>query len=114
MCLPLNPRFAGSNPAVGDGFLRAIKIRSTPFFGEVKPKASCRKTLRHVKITCKDEQKYFARPNLSFHSPFPPACYQMSDGRIARDLCMANQEFYSVDIILLWFSVLIYHQEDEK
>jgi hypothetical protein len=34
----------------GDGFLRAIKIRSTPSFGwEVKPRAPCRKILRHVK-----------------------------------------------------------------
>jgi hypothetical protein len=36
-----------------DGFLRALKIRSTPFFGwEVKPEAPCREMLRHVKITC--------------------------------------------------------------
>jgi hypothetical protein len=27
-CLPLDPRFAGSNPAKDDGFLSAIKIRS--------------------------------------------------------------------------------------
>jgi hypothetical protein len=34
----------------GVRFLRAIKIRSTPFFGwEVKPEAPCRKILRHVK-----------------------------------------------------------------
>jgi hypothetical protein len=33
-----------------DGFLRAIKIRSTPFFGwKVKPVVPCRKILRHVK-----------------------------------------------------------------
>jgi hypothetical protein len=33
----------------GDGFLRAIKIRSTPSFGrEVKPEVPCRKILRHV------------------------------------------------------------------
>jgi hypothetical protein len=34
----------------GDGFLRAIKIRSTPSFGcEVKPEVSCRKILHSVK-----------------------------------------------------------------
>jgi hypothetical protein len=34
----------------GDGFLRAIKIRSTPSFGwDVKPEVPCRKILRHVK-----------------------------------------------------------------
>jgi hypothetical protein len=33
-----------------DGFLRAIKIRSTPsFVWEVKPEVPCRKILRHVK-----------------------------------------------------------------
>jgi hypothetical protein len=32
-CLPLDPRFAGSNPAEDDAFLRAIKIRSTTSFG---------------------------------------------------------------------------------
>jgi hypothetical protein len=36
--MALNPRFAGSNPADSDGFLTAIKIRSTTSFGgEVKP-----------------------------------------------------------------------------
>jgi hypothetical protein len=34
----MDPRFAGSNPADDNGFLRAIKIRSTASFGgEVKP-----------------------------------------------------------------------------
>jgi hypothetical protein len=34
----------------GDGFLRAIKIRSTPSFGwEVKTEVPSRKTSRHVK-----------------------------------------------------------------
>jgi hypothetical protein len=36
----MDPRFAGSNPAEDDGFLTAIKIRSTTYFGgEVKPSA---------------------------------------------------------------------------
>jgi hypothetical protein len=30
--LPLDPRFTGSNPADDDGFLRALRIRSTTFF----------------------------------------------------------------------------------
>jgi hypothetical protein len=42
-CLPLDPRFAGSNPAEDDGFLRVITIRSTTSFGEeVKPLVPCR------------------------------------------------------------------------
>jgi hypothetical protein len=49
-CLPLDSSFAGSNPADGDGFLKAIKIRSAPSFGgKVKPSASCHKIIRHVK-----------------------------------------------------------------
>jgi hypothetical protein len=42
-CLPLEPRFASSNAAEGDGFLRAIKISS------VKPSVPCREILRQVK-----------------------------------------------------------------
>jgi hypothetical protein len=32
-CLQLDRRFAGSDPTENEGFLRAIKIRSTPSFG---------------------------------------------------------------------------------
>jgi hypothetical protein len=32
-CLPLDPIFAGSDPAEDDGFLMAITIRSTTSFG---------------------------------------------------------------------------------
>jgi hypothetical protein len=50
--------FAGSTQAEGDGFLRAIKIRSTPSFeGEVEPSAPCRKILWHANITSKYEKK---------------------------------------------------------
>jgi hypothetical protein len=49
-CFLLGPRFAGSVPVEGDGFLRAIQIRSTTYFGgEAKPSAPCRKISRHVK-----------------------------------------------------------------
>jgi hypothetical protein len=42
--------FADLDPAEDNGFLRAIKIRSTlSFGGEVKPSAPRRKILRHVK-----------------------------------------------------------------
>jgi hypothetical protein len=59
--LAIGPMFRGFKPGRCDGFLRA-KIRSTPSFGgEVKSDASCRKILRHIKITCKCEQKYFVR-----------------------------------------------------
>jgi hypothetical protein len=40
----------GFKPGPGHGFLRPIKIRSTPSFGwEVKPEVPCRKILLHVK-----------------------------------------------------------------
>jgi hypothetical protein len=45
----LYPTFAGSNSAEGDGFLRAIKILSTPSIGgEVKPETPCCKIIRNV------------------------------------------------------------------
>jgi hypothetical protein len=48
--LVTGPKGRGFEPGQGDGFLRAIKIRSTPSFGwEVKPEVPCRKILRHVK-----------------------------------------------------------------
>jgi hypothetical protein len=47
-----------TNPAEGDGFLRAIMIRSTPSFArEVKPSAPCRQILRYVKILSKYDQR---------------------------------------------------------
>jgi hypothetical protein len=48
--LATGPIGRGFEPGRGDGFLREIKIRSTPSFGwEVKPEVPCRKILRHVK-----------------------------------------------------------------
>jgi hypothetical protein len=45
------PKGREFKPGRGNGFIRAIKIRSTPSFGwEVKPEVPCRKILRHVKI----------------------------------------------------------------
>jgi hypothetical protein len=54
--LAIGPKGRGLKPDRGDGFLRAIKIRSTPSFGwEVKREAPCRNMLRHVK----DSLRYF-------------------------------------------------------
>jgi hypothetical protein len=48
--LAIGSKRGGFEPGQGDGFLRAIKIRSTPSFGwEVKPEDPFRKILRHVK-----------------------------------------------------------------
>jgi hypothetical protein len=48
--LVTGPKDRGFKPGRGDGFLRVIKIRSTPSFGwEQMPEVPCRKILRHVK-----------------------------------------------------------------
>jgi hypothetical protein len=38
----------------------------------------------------------------------------MTPGRIARELWWMNQEFSSSDIILPWFSMLIFHLGNEE
>jgi hypothetical protein len=44
--LAIGPKVHEFKPSRGDGFLRAIKIRSAPSSGgEVKPEASCHKSL---------------------------------------------------------------------
>jgi hypothetical protein len=46
------PKGRGFRPSRRDGFLRTIKVHSTPSFGcEVKSEASCRKIL-YVKKSC--------------------------------------------------------------
>jgi hypothetical protein len=48
--LATGPKGPGLEPGQGDGYLRAIKIRSTSFIGcDVKPEVPCRKILLHVK-----------------------------------------------------------------
>jgi hypothetical protein len=42
-----------------------------------------------------------------------PNCF-LTAGGIAGELLWTNQEFYNVDIIPLWFSMLIYHLGDEQ
>jgi hypothetical protein len=50
--LATGPKCRGFRPGRGDGFLRAIEIRSTPSFGwDVKPEAQCCKILQPVKDT---------------------------------------------------------------
>jgi hypothetical protein len=58
-CLLLNTRFVGWNLAKDDGFLTAIKIRSTTSFGgEVKLAVPCRKIIRHVEEPYKCDKRY--------------------------------------------------------
>jgi hypothetical protein len=39
--------------------------------------------------------------------------FDYSSGRIDREFCWTNHKFSSVDMIPPWFSMPIYHQEDE-
>jgi hypothetical protein len=79
----------GFETGQGDGFLSAIKIRSTPSFGwEVKPEFPCRKILRHVKDLLKshgDEQTKF-----SFPSPILLLAPGISADRTARQYVAAR------------------------
>jgi hypothetical protein len=85
---------------------RAIKISSTPSFrGEVKPGPDVIRFLAMLKIPSKYEQKYFTRPNSTFSSFVPPACYQMTADRITRGLWLTKQDFSSVDRI----SIMVLH-----
>jgi hypothetical protein len=68
----IGPKFIGFIPALGDGFLRTIKIRSTPSFGgEVKSSAPCRKILKHVKMKKDTSMAKF----IIYFSKFLLVCY---------------------------------------
>jgi hypothetical protein len=57
--LAIGPKVRGFKPGRGDGFLTAIKVRSTPSFGGVKASDACRKLLRDVKETVVVWKRYF-------------------------------------------------------
>jgi hypothetical protein len=66
--LATRPNGRGFRAGRGDGFLKAIKIRNTPFFGwEVKPDVPCRKILRHVK-----DPLTYQRREILIPSSIPP------------------------------------------
>jgi hypothetical protein len=63
--LDIGPKVRGFKLGRGDGFLRAIKILSTPSFGgEVKPSAPCCNILRNVKTHFEVRTKVLRKPNL--------------------------------------------------
>jgi hypothetical protein len=93
--LLLDARFAVSYPAEGDGFLKAIKIRSAPSFGwEVKPEVPCLKrvygTLKSLQSMNKDipydQIHHFLRQ-------FILLCLHNSVGRITRRFWLTSQAF---------------------
>jgi hypothetical protein len=104
--LTTGPKVRGFKPG---RLLRAIKFRNTPSIGEkVKPEAPWHKILRHVKISCNYEQKYFSRLNYHLFRPFLLLATDDSAGRTARELWCTNQEFSSVGIIIQITVVHIY------
>jgi hypothetical protein len=93
-CLPLDPRIAGSLLDEVDGFLTAIKIRSTTSFGgEVKPSVPYREILRHVKKTVRVMEEILRRKNSTATSRqvSPASLLAVSAGN-ARELRWTNQE----------------------
>jgi hypothetical protein len=72
----LDLRFAGSNPAENDGFLRAIKIRSTASFG-----GKCRKILRYVEEVLRRQRSEAISRKVTFVS-----LLHISDGNFQRAL----------------------------
>jgi hypothetical protein len=86
-----------------------------PSFGvQLKPEVQCCKILQHVKVTFKYEQKYFTRTNSSFPSPIPSACYQMTAGKIVRELWSDVSRVLLCSLHSTMFSKLMYHLEDEQ
>jgi hypothetical protein len=74
--MPLESRFAGQYPADNDGFLKSIKIRNTAVFGgEVKPSASCRDILRHVKYPLRYDRDTNRQNSAAFSHPISPFLY---------------------------------------
>jgi hypothetical protein len=72
----------GFKPSRRDGFLKAVKIRSTPSFGwEVKPKVRCRR-------------------KFSLLRPFRLLAPNVSGGRTAREIWWTSEELSSAGIII--------------
>jgi hypothetical protein len=84
--LAIGPKVCRFKLSRGNGFLRVIKIHSTPSFrGEVKPSAPCREILWHIKKVCEYE-RYFVDTVHNFLCPDPPELLlDGSIGRIARE-----------------------------
>jgi hypothetical protein len=99
--LPIRPKSRRFESGRGDGFLMAIKFRSTPSFGgEVKPEAACCSA-------CKNHSQVWTEIlfKVKFIITFAYPSWLVPDdsgGRIARELWGTNQKS-SVGIILLWF-----------
>jgi hypothetical protein len=81
-----------SYPGTYDGFLRAIKIRSTSFRAEVKPSAPCRKILCNVKRYLQYARDTCRQHSRTFLAQFLLLCYYASPLVTVRELWWMNQE----------------------
>jgi hypothetical protein len=94
-------------PGRGNGFLRAIKIRSTPSFGwEVKPEVPCRKILRHFK----DPWRYFRYwwAKFSILRSFLLLVPDVSVARTARELWWTSQGLSPAGIIIITMALHVH------
>jgi hypothetical protein len=104
--LATGPKGRRFKPDRGDGFLRAIKIRSTPSLGwEVKSEVPRRKILRHVK----DPLRYFRywQAKFSLLRPFLLLAPDVSAVRTARELWWTSQKLSPASIITMALHVHI-------
>jgi hypothetical protein len=78
--LAIEPKVRGFKSGRGDGFFRAIEIRSTSSMGgEVKLSAPCSKILRHVKKSLANMNKSTSQGQIpTLPSNIPPAFYKMT------------------------------------
>jgi hypothetical protein len=107
----LDPRFAGSDPPEGCGFLKAIKIRSTPSLErKVNLSSPCRKILRHVKEPSKYERDTSSGKIHNFLCQVLLRCCWMA---LLVELPQSSGEgiesFSFLDIVPPWLSMLTYH-----
>jgi hypothetical protein len=113
--LAIRPKVCGLKPGQGNGFLRVIKVCSTPSFrGEVKPEAPCRKVLWHEKYHLQVWTEILNKAKFSSHLPIPPACYQMSLLVGLLESSGGQIRVFPVNIMPPWFTMLIYHLWDEQ
>jgi hypothetical protein len=90
----LDPRFGGANSAEEDGFLMAIKIRSTTSLGgEVNPSAHVVRFYGMLKKPAKYERDmYLSKFTVKFSPKFSLLCYKVSVVVTARELWWMSQE----------------------
>jgi hypothetical protein len=87
--VPLKPKLAGSNPAEADGCLRAIRIRTTTFFGgEEKSKGKCHNFYGMLQISVEYDRDT-TPPKITDSFPLR---YQVSLLVFATGLWKMNQE----------------------